>query len=57
MAIPHEMKVKDLSDEQQKEITDIMKDMILENNLRREVGGHIKRLKEIKCYRGMRHNL
>jgi len=57
MGIQHETKVKDLSDEQQKEITDIMKEMTLENDLRREVWGHIKRLKEIKCYRGMRHNL
>jgi small subunit ribosomal protein S13 len=29
----------------------------LENDLRREVWFAIKRLKEIKCYRGMRHNL
>ena len=34
-----------------------LKDMVLENDLKREVMTHIKRLKEIKCYRGMRHNL
>ncbi len=55
--MPLETKVKDLSPEQQKEITDILKDMVLENDLRREIGGHIKRLKEIKCYRGIRHNM
>lgn len=55
--IPLEMKVKDLTPEQEKRLTDILKDMLLENDLKREVGSHIKRLKEIKCYRGMRHNL
>ena len=29
----------------------------MENDLKREVAAAIKRLKEIKCYRGMRHNL
>jgi small subunit ribosomal protein S13 len=29
----------------------------LESDLKREVASAIKRLKEIKCYRGMRHNL
>ena len=57
MDIPLEKKVKDLSEEEQKALTDTLKEMLLENDLRREVGGHIKRLKEIKCYRGMRHNL
>ena len=50
-------KVKDLTDEQEKLIAEELKDMILENDLKREVMTHIKRLKEIKCYRGMRHNL
>lgn len=50
-------KVKDLTDEQEKKISEALKDMVLENDLKREVMTHIKRLKEIKCYRGMRHNL
>ena len=57
MKIPLEKKVKDLTEEEQKTLTDKLKDMLLENDLRREVWGHIKRLKEIKCYRGMRHNV
>ena len=52
-----ETKVKDITEKQQKEITDELKDYILENDLRREVTWSIKRLKEIKCYRWMRHNL
>lgn len=50
-------KVKDLTDAEEKKITDAMGDFVLENDLRREVKGNIKRLKEIKSYRWMRHNL
>lgn len=52
-----EKKVWDLSEDEQKVLTDHLKDMVLENDLRREVNANIKRLKEIKCYRWMRHNL
>jgi len=56
--IDYMTKVKDVSEDDQKKISDQLKDnYILENDLKREVGSHIKRLKEIKCYRGMRHNL
>lgn len=55
--IPLEKKVGELTEKEQKDITDELKGRLLENDLRREIGGHIKRLKEIKCYRGMRHNL
>ena len=57
MGIPLEKKVQELTEAEMKALTDELKDMMLENDLRREVGSHIKRLKEIKCYRGMRHNL
>ncbi len=50
-------KVQDLSDSDEKLISQHLKDMLLENDLRREVKSNIKRLQEIKCYRGMRHNL
>lgn len=50
-------KVKDLTDEDEKKISDELKEYVLENDLKREVMSNIKRLKEIKCYRGMRHNL
>ena len=50
-------KVKDLSDDDEKKISDELKEYVLENDLKREVMSNIKRLKEIKCYRGMRHNL
>jgi small subunit ribosomal protein S13 len=50
-------KVKDITEDEQKKILDQIKNYILENDLKREVAFAIKRLKEIKCYRGMRHNL
>jgi small subunit ribosomal protein S13 len=50
-------KVKDISEDEEKAINNVLKEMHLENDLKREVNGFIKRLKEIKCYRGMRHNL
>ena len=50
-------KVKDISEEEQKMISHELKKYVLENDLKREVAAAIKRLKEIKCYRGMRHNL
>ena len=55
--IHFEKKVWELTDEEEKMIVNEIKEMILENDLRREVNWHIKRLKEIKCYRWMRHNL
>jgi small subunit ribosomal protein S13 len=57
LKIPFEKKVKDLTEEEEKTLTDYLKEMTLENDLKREVATSIKRLKEIKCYRGMRHNL
>jgi len=57
LKIPLEKKVWDLDDKELKAITDVIKEMVLENDLRREVASNIKRLKEIKCYRWMRHNL
>ena len=41
----------------QKILTNELKNYVLESDLKREVAAAIKRLKEIKCYRGMRHNL
>ena len=55
--IPYMKKVSEVSEEEQKLISDELKKYVLENDLKREVASAIKRLKEIKCYRGMRHNL
>lgn len=57
LQINYMKKVKDISEEEQKKILDELKSYVLENDLKREIAFAIKRLKEIKCYRWMRHNL
>jgi small subunit ribosomal protein S13 len=44
-------KVKDISEEEQKKISDELQNYVLESDLKREIAAAIKRLKEIKCYR------
>lgn len=48
-------KSKDLSMEQESAIRKIIEEMTIEGNLKREVASNIKRLKDIKAYRGVRH--
>ena len=49
-------RVKDLTDEQENAIRKIIDESYnVEGDLRREVAMNIKRLKEIGCYRGIRH--
>jgi len=48
-------KVKDLLDESLAALQKEVEKYKVEGDLRREVGMHIKRLIDIKCYRGMRH--
>lgn len=45
----------DISTDEENKIKQIVESMKLEAELKREVGGNIKRLKDIKCYRGVRH--
>lgn len=49
-------RVKSLSEDEQKKIQNILENYKLEGDLRVEVTGNIKRLKEIGSYRGMRHS-
>ena len=51
-----DVRVKDLSPEQENAIRVLVeKEFHVEGELRREVLGHIKRLKDIQSYRGSRH--
>ena len=50
-----ETKSKDLSIDQENAIRKLIEEMTIEGNLKREVAGNIKRLKDIKAYRGVRH--
>lgn len=49
------MKSKDLSVDQENEIRKIIESFKIEGDLKREVASNIKRHKDIKTYRGMRH--
>jgi small subunit ribosomal protein S13 len=54
--VPASVRVKDLSEVQANTVRDIVeKKYKVEGELKREVLGNIKRLKEIGSYRGMRH--
>ena len=48
-------KTKELSAEEENKIRKIIESYKLEGDLRREVAGNIKRLKDISSYRGVRH--
>ncbi|MHC4820236.1 MAG: 30S ribosomal protein S13 [Planctomycetota bacterium] len=49
-------RAKTLSDEELRRLGEtIEKKLVVEGQLRRQVAQNITRLKEIKCYRGMRH--
>ena len=49
-------KPTDLSTEQENAIREKVESFTIEGELRRETGANIKRLKDIKSYRGMRHS-
>lgn len=46
---------KDLTPDEENKIRAIIEGMKIEGNLKREIGANIKRLKDIKSYRGVRH--
>ncbi|MBU2632567.1 30S ribosomal protein S13 [Patescibacteria group bacterium] len=49
-------RVKDLSEEEQNRIQKVLETYKIEGDLRVEVAGNVKRLKEIGAYRGLRHS-
>jgi small subunit ribosomal protein S13 len=50
------VRIKDLSEEEVNELRRVIDaDHIVEGDLRREIALNIKRLRDIKCYRGLRH--
>ena len=48
-------RAKDLTEEEENKIRVIIEAKTIEGNLKREVAGNIKRLKDIKSFRGIRH--
>ena len=53
--IDYGKKAKDLTPDEENKIRAIIEGMKIEGNLKREIAGNIKRLKDIKAYRGVRH--
>ena len=47
--------VRDLTDQEVGQLRDLIEDLTVEGDLRRERSQNIKRLIEIQCYRGRRH--
>jgi len=49
-------KPSELSSEEENKIRVAIESFTIEGDLKREIGANIKRLKDIKCYRGDRHS-
>jgi small subunit ribosomal protein S13 len=47
--------MKEVTTDEEARMRAIIEAMTIEGDLRREVGGNVKRLKDIKAYRGVRH--
>src|SRR3989344_5780791 len=54
--VSYGLKPKDITVEQENAIRKIIEELKIEGDLKREVAGNIKRLKDIKSYRGSRHS-
>ena len=53
--VPFAKKVKELSHDDLKKITDVLAQITREGELRRETTRNMKRWRDIGCYRGFRH--
>lgn len=53
--VEYSIKSKDLTVDQENDIRKIVEAYKIEGDLKREISGNIKRLKDIKSYRGSRH--
>ncbi len=53
--VEHGKKSAELSAEEENKIRVIVEALKIEGDLKREIAGNIKRLKDIKAYRGIRH--
>lgn len=53
--VPKDKLAGDLTPEEEKKVRTLAENYISEGDLKKEIAENIKRLKEIKCYRGARH--
>lgn len=55
--LDHGAKAPDLSTAQEAQVRELVEQHTIEGDLRRDISGNIKRLKDIGSYRGKRHGL
>lgn len=55
IGIDHGKRAADLTPEEENKIRTVVEGITIEGNLKREIGANIKRLKDIKSHRGVRH--
>lgn len=55
VGIEHGKKAKELTEEEENKIRAIVESMSIEGNLKRKIAANIKRVKDIKTYKGIRH--
>ncbi len=55
VGVPETKKAPELSADEEQKIRTLIESFTIEGDLRRDVAGNIKRLKDIKAYRGTRH--
>lgn len=53
--VPRNKKGSELTTDEENKIRKVVEELKIEGNLKREVSANIKRLKDIKAYRGVRH--
>lgn len=54
--VEYGLKPKDITVDQENAIRKVIETLKIEGDLKREVAGNIKRLKDVKSYRGSRHS-
>lgn len=55
VGIAHTKKAIDLTPDEENQIRKLIEEVKIEGNLKREISANIKRLRDIKAYRGVRH--
>ena len=57
LSISESTRANDLSEEDLNRVRNVVAEMKVEGDLRQQVAADIRRLKDIACYRGRRHNM
>lgn len=57
LGVSESIRANDLSEDQLNNIRNKVNEFVVEGDLRQQVAADIRRLKDISCYRGRRHNM